>query len=176
MNREPPPADPSQEAVIIVDKENNVTGAVPRWIMRRDRLIHRATYIVVSNSQQQILVQKRTMSKDIYPGLLEMASGGVVRQGETWMSSAQRELQEETGISDVTLKVHFDFYFEDKSNRVWGRIFSCTWDGALKFQKEEVEWGKFLNQKEIEAQMSTGKFTPDSVYLYKLCKKEGIIP
>ena len=163
-----------EEPVIIADLQNRVTGSAPRWRMRRDRLIHRATYVMVFNSRNEILVQKRTITKDIYPGLLEMASGGVVRAGESYETSAMRELEEETGIRSVCLNFHFDFYFEDRTNRVWGRTFSCTWDGSMKFQKEEVEWGKFFKPGELEAEISRGNFTPDCTYLYKICKERRL--
>ncbi len=169
-------SDPSLELVVIVDRDNRITGATPRWKMRRDRLIHRASFIIVFRPGGRLLVQKRTLDKDIYPGLLEIAAGGVVRHGETYKISALRELQEETGITGIDLNFHFDFYFEDDSNRVWGRIFSCIWDGDIKPQKEEVEWGRFLGQDEIEEGITRGKFTPDSEYLYWLAKERGIIP
>jgi len=166
--------DPSREPVAAVDSNNRLIGSVPRWQMRQERLIHRATYIMVFNSRGHILVQKRTQTKDIYPGLLEMAAGGVVAAGETYEESAARELKEETGITGVELVSHLDFYFEDSSNRVWGRLFSCKWDGRLTFQEEEVEWGKFFTLPDLAMQMSKGIFTPDSVYLYKLCSARGL--
>ncbi len=166
--------DPSRENVVIVDRNNRVTGAAPRWKMRRDRLIHRATYVMVFNPQGQILVQKRTRDKDIYPGLLEIAAGGVVRAGETYQVSAERELEEETGIKGVFLKPHFDFFFEEPCNRIWGRVFSCTWEDRLLFQEEEVEWGRFYDVSRLDCQIKEGTFTPDSVYLYEACKKRGL--
>ncbi len=144
--------------------------------MRQNRLIHRATYIIVFRPQKQkILVQKRRDTKDIYPGMLEIAAGGVVCQGETRAESAMRELQEETGIKEVPLQFHFDFYFEDETNRVWGRLFSCTWCNGLDFQEEEVEWGRFFRIQELEDSIYSGNFTPDSEYLFSLCKKRKIL-
>ncbi len=166
--------DPSLEEVVIVDRNNRVIGSAPRWRMRRDRLIHRASYVIIFNSKDQILVQKRTETKDVYPGLLEIAAGGVVGAGESYEDSAERELQEETGICNTALSTLFDFYFEDSSNRIWGRVFTCTWDGRLTFQEEEVEWGKFFGLPELEKKMSKETFTPDSVHLYNLCRDKGI--
>ncbi|MEE9527401.1 MAG: NUDIX hydrolase, partial [Syntrophobacteria bacterium] len=58
----------ADEVVIIVDKENNEVGAVPRREMRAGRLPHRATYILVFNSRGELYVQKRTQTKDVFPG------------------------------------------------------------------------------------------------------------
>ena len=69
---------PAQEIVQIVDQDNKVTDALPRHLMRSRGLIHRACYILVFNDQQEIFVQKRTTTKDIYPGYWDVAAGGVV--------------------------------------------------------------------------------------------------
>ena len=167
--------DSSLEPVIIVDRQNRVTGSAPRWLMRRDRLIHRATYIIVRNPEHAILIQKRTLRKDIYPGFLEMAAGGVVRLGESYQESAMRELEEETGIRGIPLKDLFDFYFTDNSNRVWGRVFTCAWEGHLKFQEEEVEWGIFFSPQQLTTKIRRDNFTPDNVYLFEICREKGLL-
>lgn len=45
---------------------------------RKERLLHRSTYIFARNSQGQYYVQKRTMLKDYCPGYYEVVAGGVV--------------------------------------------------------------------------------------------------
>ncbi|EKD35115.1 MAG: hypothetical protein ACD_75C02052G0001, partial [uncultured bacterium] len=72
------------ETVQIVDRQNRKTLELPRSIMRRDRLIHRAGYILVFNDRNELFVQKRTRSKDIYPGCWDAAAGGVVLAGESY--------------------------------------------------------------------------------------------
>lgn len=166
----------SHEEVIVVDKKNRITGTVSRRVMRQERLIHRATYILVFNTQGNLLVQKRTETKDIYPGCLEIAAGGVVCQDESYEEAALRELFEETGIKGTELKRHFDFYFEDSINRVWGRLFSCTFSGTLTIQKEEVQWARFYTLKELaKLTIDESQFTPDSIYLFRLCHRNGLL-
>jgi isopentenyldiphosphate isomerase len=74
---------PADEIVTIVDAHNNVVGSAPRWEMRAKRLPHRSTYILVFNSQGELFVQKRTMTKDVFPGYYDPATGGVVLAGES---------------------------------------------------------------------------------------------
>ena len=118
------------EQVIIVDRDNREVGIVPRTEMRAKSLPHRATYIFVFRSDGALLVQHRTLTKDVYPGYIDLCAGGVVTAGESYEQSAERELFEEMGIRVVPLEAHFDFWFEEGT--VWGRVFSCTWDGALE--------------------------------------------
>lgn len=167
---------PSQELVWIVDEKNSPLGGVTRAEMRQKRLIHRSTYILITDPKERLLLQKRTNTKDVYPGLWEIAAGGVVAYKEDYLNSAIRELQEETGISNVPLRQHLDFYYEDQHNRLWGRLFSCSWNGTIHPQAEEVEKAFFASKDVLWDMLTNEKFTPDSYFLIELIKRERISP
>ena len=124
----------ADEIVVIVDENNNVVGAAPRPEMRAQRLPHRSTYILVFNSQGDLYVQKRTTTKDVFPGYYDIAAGGVVLAGESYEEGARRELAEELGIHDVPLTSLFTFYYADERTRVWGVVFACVYDGVMVLQ------------------------------------------
>ena len=153
------------EIVLIVDKDNNETGSVPRHEMRAKGLVHRATYILVFNCRDELFVQKRTPGKDVYPGYYDVAAGGVVLAGETYDESARREVDEELGIRNAELTPHFTFFYEEGLNRVWGRVYSCIHDGELTLQAEEVESGFFSPPAEVLALSEKEPFTPDGLYV-----------
>ncbi len=157
----------ADEVVIIVDEENNEVGAVPRWEMRAGRLPHRATYILVFNSQGELCVQKRTQTKDVFPGYYDVAAGGVVLAGESYEEGAVRELAEELGIRGTPLARLFDFYYENKYIRLWGRAFSCVYDGNLVLQEEEIESGTFMKVDEVQRLAETEPFTPDCLHVLR---------
>lgn len=157
--------NPADEIVVIVDAHNNVVGSAPRREMRAKRLPHRSTYILVFNSQGELFVQKRTMTKDVFPGYYDPAAGGVVLAEESYEESAKRELEEEMGIRDVPLTWLFDFYFADEQTCVWGGVFSCVYDGVMVLQEEEVESGAFLPIRDIVRLAHTEPYTPDSMYV-----------
>jgi len=159
--------NPADEIVQIVDEQNQEVAHVPRRVMREGCLIHRACYILVFNRQREIFVQKRTMSKDIYPGYLDVATGGVVLAGESYELSAKRELAEELGVRKASLRRHFDFYHEAVNNRVWGRVFSCLAEGPFVLQPEEVEDGFFLGMDAVQSLATSEKFTPDGLMVLK---------
>ena len=133
--------------------------------MRQHRLIHRAAYILVFNEADCLFIQKRTMTKDIYPGYWDLAAGGVVLADESYEDAAERELAEELGVTTCPLQHLFDQYFEDSSNRVWGRVFSCINSGPFILQKEEIEHGHFIPLSDIAALHKREPFTPDSLPL-----------
>lgn len=155
----------ADEIVTIVDERNNVIGNAGRRAMREKCLIHRATYILVYNAKGELFLQKRTMTKDIYPGHYDIAAGGVVQANETYEESAQRELVEELGIKEAPLTPLFDFFYNEADNKVWGRVFSCVHDGPIVLQAEEVASGAFLSLAEIRSLVKHALFTPDSLYL-----------
>ena len=164
--------NPGDEIVLVVDRDNNETGRVPRHEMRTRGLPHRASYIMVFNSKGELFVQKRTRSKDIYPGYYDVAAGGVVLAGESYAESAKRELEEELGIKEIVLTPHFTFFYEEETNQVWGRVYTCIYDGALILQAEEVESGFFAAPDEVLALSRKEPFTPDGIYVLQRYLRE----
>jgi isopentenyldiphosphate isomerase len=157
----------ADEIVTIVDEHNQVVGAVPRREMRAKNLPHRSTYILVFNARGELYVQKRTMSKDVFPGYYDPATGGVVLAGESYEQGAVRELAEEMGIRDVPLTWLFDFYFTDEHTRVWGGAFSCVYGGEISLQVEEVESVELMTSDEILRRSVSEPFTPDGLYVVR---------
>lgn len=155
------------EIVGIVDEQNNVIGSVPRSEMRARHLRHRSTYILLFNSQGQLYIQKRTMTKDVFPGYYDLATGGVVVAGESYEVGAVRELEEEMGIRNVPLTKLFEFYFEDENNHTWGSAFTCVYDGKLTLQDEEVESVIVLSPEETLRHAESEPYTPDGLYVLR---------
>lgn len=159
--------DPGEEVVTIVDERNRVLGSALRREMRARNLPHRAAYVLVLNSQRELFVQKRTMTKDVFPGYYDPAAGGVVLAGESYLECATRELEEEMGIRGAALETLFDFYFEDERSRVWGTAFSCIYDGEIVLQAEEVESGAFMPMPDVLREIDEKPYTPDGVYVLR---------
>ena len=147
--------------VTVVDDENRPVAELPRHRVRGENLPHRATYVFVFDCRGRVLVQRRTMTKDLYPGYCDLAAGGVVGAGESYEDCAQREAEEELGIRGTALEPRLDFYYEDESNRCFGRVFTCVHDGPFALQPEEVVSVEFRTVDEITAGRIV-PVTPDS--------------
>ena len=159
-----PASNPADELVILVDRANNIVGSATRRKMRAERLPHRCSYILVFNSRGELQVQKRTVIKDIYPGYWDPAAGGVMQVGETYEESATREVAEELGVRGVELRPLFDIWFEDELSCVWGRAFTCFYDGPLECQVEEVQFVEPMTPAEVLRRAAEGEqFTPDGL-------------
>ena len=156
----------ANEMVPIVDEHDDVVGQVPRHVMRAQALLHRVTYILIFDSRGRLFVQKRTVTKDLYPGYYDLAAGGVVCVGENYQESALREVWEELGIDNAKLTFHFKFFFEQENNRCWGQVYSCIHDGPFVLQEEEVESGQFLELDEV-LNNEIAPITPDTKAVFE---------
>jgi isopentenyldiphosphate isomerase len=59
---------------------------------------------MVEDEQGRVLLQKRTANMDLYPNCWDHSAAGHVDEGDTYDSAAQRELEEELGLHDMTLE------------------------------------------------------------------------
>lgn len=134
--------------------------------MRAENLPHRATYIFVLDAEGRVLVQRRTETKDLFPGYYDLAAGGVVAAGESYEECALREAGEELGIRDTPLARRFDFHYTDDSTRCFGRVFVCRHEGPFVLQEEEVAAVAFHSPDEI-ARDELAPVTPDSMVAFR---------
>ncbi len=86
----------------ILDEDGNWTGLVrERGVAHRDGSRHPTSHIWIARQEggrAQVLLQKRSMTKDSYPGCYDISSAGHVGAGEGYLDTALRELHEELGI------------------------------------------------------------------------------
>jgi 8-oxo-dGTP pyrophosphatase MutT (NUDIX family) len=128
----------ADESIQLVDARNRPCGSAPRALMRRFQFWHRATYVVVLNRRGEICVQRRTLTKEVFPGGLDLAAGGVVGAGEAVHVAARRELAEELGIRGVPLRHAGGFRYDRGGNHIFGSLYLVEYDGPLTLQAEEV--------------------------------------
>lgn len=158
----------TSEWVDVVDTDDRVVRTVSRPEMRRDRLRHRAVFVAVLDGAGRILVHRRSESKDVWPGWLDIAVGGVVTSGESYEQAVRRELAEEIGVSDVE-PVEVDGgriqVYDDADVSVVGRCFVVTTSGPFVFADGEVNDAWWVTRDELEELRRRERFLPDSLAL-----------
>lgn len=86
----------------VCNEQGEPTGeTVSRENAHRDGVLHRTAHVWILREiagKKQVLLQKRSMQKDSYPGLYDTSSAGHIPAGEEPLMSALRELEEELGI------------------------------------------------------------------------------
>jgi 8-oxo-dGTP pyrophosphatase MutT (NUDIX family) len=158
--------DPGEEPVEVVDDAGRVVRVVPRRVMRRQRLFHRCTYVLVLNPAGELYVHRRTATKDVYPGYYDVTAGGVCGVGESFDEGAAREVQEELGVK--ARPVHrFLHRYDGPDGHVLGAVYDVVWDGPIRHQAAEVAWGAFEPIERIEDRIERDEFCPDGLEVYR---------
>jgi isopentenyl-diphosphate delta-isomerase len=151
------------EQIAWVDDADQLLGALPRAELRERGLIGRGTFILLFNSAGELCINRRSLSKAVYPGYWDVAAGGMVAADESYAESAARELEEELGVCGVELRFHEKFFFDQPGNRLWCAVFSAVWDGPLRLQPEEVIEARFANLEQVEIDQQQLAYCPDSL-------------
>ncbi|MFM7069951.1 MAG: NUDIX hydrolase [Actinomycetes bacterium] len=154
---------PRDELVEEVDVDGRVLRVVPRWQMRRERLRHRCTFVVVRSSRSEVLIHQRSATKDLWPGRWDIAAGGVVQAGEPWEVAARPELAEELGVDGVDLSPLGTGSYEDDDVAEIARVWSVVSDGPFTFTDAEVVAARFVSLAELAARVAVDSFVPDSL-------------
>ena len=163
--------------IVQIDENNKIIGPIKRSEMRKEKLWHRASYIFVFTTKNELFVQKRVMTKDYCPGYYDTSSGGVVGYiidkntnkliRETLIDNAYRELEEEMGIKNIDLKFYGMFPYSDEKTNVWGSLWLCIIkDGTIiNIQEEEVECVELKPIDIIENEYKNGvKYCKDGIF------------
>lgn len=150
--------------VDVVDENDVVVGRVPRSVMRRERLRHRAVFVLVRNPVGDVLVHRRSELKDVWPGWWDIAIGGVVASGETYDEAARRELREEAGIKGKPEFVRSGVY-EDQEVSLVARCYDIVHQGLVEPVDGEVVEFRWVTPSDLRILVATERFLPDSLTL-----------
>lgn len=161
------PIDNQNELFVVVDRDDNILGYKTRAECHSNKsLIHRVAHVAVFNNKGEILLQKRSLKKDLLPGYYTLSATGHVAKGEGYKDAALRELNEELGIS---LPVYYreKFIVETDQESEFVSLFTTQSEGPFKINKDELEEIKFFKKNELEKLIN--KLTPHAqVSLQKL--------
>jgi isopentenyldiphosphate isomerase len=158
--------DVGSELIDVVDEEDRVLRQATRAEMRRDNLLHRVVAIVCLDSAGRIYLHRRTLTKDLFPGLYDVFTAGCVGAGESYALAARRELAEELGIVGPEPQALFRHRYEGAETRSHTQVFRVTWDGPIVHQPSEVAWGEFRPRDELEENREGLVLVPDGAQLF----------
>ena len=138
-----------EEKVILVDKEDNQIGLMPKMEAHLKGKLHRAFSIIIFNSDRKILLQKRASTKYHTPNLWSNTCCSHQREDEDNIDAGKRRLNEEMGFvtnlynfSSFIYRVEFsNGLIEHENDHIMLGIF----DGTPKPNPNEVDEWKWID-------------------------------
>jgi isopentenyldiphosphate isomerase len=111
----------------------------------------------------QILLQKRCMTKDSFPGCYDISSAGHIPAGDDFIPSAIRELKEELGVEIAEealvecgirrISIDDEFYGVPFHDRQFSKVFLLWLDreaADFTVQKEEIDSVRWMDFEECK--------------------------
>ena len=143
-----------EELLEVVNHKGEVVGILPRnYIHGNPSLIHRVVHVLVFNTKGHLLLQKRSMSKDVAPGRWDTSVGGHLNPGEDPLNAARREMKEELGISPGGPNFLYTYTHTNSYETELVYTYVCLYEGEVYFNADEIDAVKFWSLEEIEEHM-----------------------
>jgi isopentenyl-diphosphate delta-isomerase type 1 len=149
--------DNQEEMFIVVDRKDNVIGYRSRYDCHHDKkLIHRSVGALIFNDQGELLMQKRSLTKDTDPGHWDISTAGHVRKGNSYDETIRREIKEELGI-ETSFKQIQKRIFEMSTETEMGVLYQAKFNGKFHPNKIEVDRVKFFRIHDLRQKIISGE-------------------
>lgn len=148
-----------EEKLDVLNERGEFTGAVAtREECHKKGLWHRAVYGFVIDKNSNVLLQKRSSNKKLWPNKWDVTVGGHVDAGEFGTQTIIRECKEELGLevepSEIRYIISSTSVYEKDGyiNNHYDECYLIMKDidiSKLKLQKDEVSEVKYFSKKEL---------------------------
>lgn len=156
----------------VLDCFGNKTGrTIERGMQLKDGEYHLVVHIYIINKKDEFLIQKRSMKKELMPGIWDITGGSVV-SGEDSLTGAIREVKEELGITLSPGQLFLVDRLKRKNSfaDIWAAYADITVDDVV-MQEDEVDEVKFVSDRDIIKIIFEAEYRDDS---YKEIMKDFI--
>lgn len=148
-----------EEMLDVLNERGEFTGKVAtREECHKKGLWHRAVYGFIIDKNSNLLLQKRSQNKKLWPNKWDVTVGGHVDSGEFGRQTIIRECKEELGIdvkeNEIKYLISSTSVYEKNgySNKHYDECYLILKDvdiTKLKLQKEEVTDVQFFSKDEL---------------------------
>lgn len=143
---------------VLTEKGQYAGNIETREQCHKQGLWHKAVVVFIINSKKQVLLQRRSPNKKMWPNMWDITAGGHVLAGEFGFQAIIREAKEELGL-DLN-KNDMTFIGPSISTNIKGDITNNHFneyyiarkdidETELKLQEEEVAEVKWIDKDEI---------------------------
>jgi len=144
----------TKEQVILVNKEDEQIGLMPKMEAHKKALLHRAFSVFVFNDKNELLLQQRAAEKYHSPELWTNTCCSHQRAGETNIEAGKRRLQEEMGFV-CDLQEVFQFIYKASfdnglTEHELDHVMVGSYQEDPKINRDEVENYKWMTLTEVK--------------------------
>lgn len=160
-----------EEMLPVVEPSGVVTGQMARSYAHKGTfLLHPVVHLHIIDRQGRIYLQKRSASKELFPGRWDTAVGGHIGYGESISEALAREAQEELNFTDFN-PVFIDSYeYQSPTEKELICVFACVGKFDIAPHNFEVDAGRYFSQEEIR-KSDKSIFTPNFLSEYESYKE-----
>jgi isopentenyldiphosphate isomerase len=147
----------TEEWFDVVNERDEVIRRATRREVHATGLWHRAVHVMVFDAGGRVFLQKRSMLKDLSPGLWDSSCSGHLDAGEDYDEAAVRELREEIGV-DLTGGTaparwfRIDACAETGWEFVW--VYRLRHGGPIVVDALEIQYGEWVPLAEVTARVA----------------------
>ncbi len=164
-----------EERVILVDKNDNQLGTMPKMEAHEKAVLHRAFSVFIFNKKGELMLQQRAAHKYHSPLLWTNTCCSHQRNGESNIEAGRRRLQEEMGFTS-DLKEVFSFIYKAPfdnglTEHELDHVLIGSFDEKPNINKDEVADYKWMQLEEVKVDIEKNP----SVYTewFKIIFKES---
>ena len=149
----------SEDNVILVDKNDNQVGLMPKLEAHQKGVLHRAFSIFIFNNKYELLLQKRAYSKYHSGGLWTNTCCSHPRENEDILDAANRRLIEEMGIETSLRKVYEFTYKAELDNDLieheFDHVFYGVYNEDPSINTDEADGFKWIDMDSLNEDIKT---------------------
>ena len=167
MSDDRPEGLPRNDDLIVVDENDEVVGHRGKADCHDGGgILHRAFSIFILNPERQLLLQKRSAEKRLWPLYWSNSCCSHPRRGESMAAATVRRLREELGIAAplrLLFKIRYRFAFANKgSENELTSVFAGRSEERIVADPAEVAEWKFVDLAEMESDLARHpeRYTP----------------
>lgn len=141
----------------VVNERDEVIRRATRREVHATGLWHRAVHVLVFDSKGCVLLQKRSMLKDLSPGLWDSSCSGHLDAGEDYDAAAARELAEEIGVRLAPGEMPTRWFRLEACEPtgwefVW--VYHLRYDGAITLDPLEIQYAEWVEPSVVTSRIA----------------------
>ncbi|WP_452223130.1 isopentenyl-diphosphate Delta-isomerase [Lacinutrix chionoecetis] len=148
----------AEEEVILVNKNDEQIGLMPKMEAHEKGVLHRAFSVFVFNKDNELMLQQRALSKYHSPGLWTNTCCSHQREGESNLEAGKRRLQEEMGfVTNLEEKTSFIYkapFDNGLTEHELDHIMVGYYNSLPEINREEVEAWKWMSLEAVKTDIN----------------------